>query len=278
MSENKILKVGHSPDADDAFMFYALSKGVVTLDGFTIQHVIEDIQSLNQRALKSELEVTAISAAVYPLIQDRYWILSCGASVGRNYGPIVVAKQPHSLENLVGKRIAVPGVHTTAYLLLKLFLGKFDAVMADFKDVIPLVQSGAVDAGLVIHEGQLEFGSLGLQSCMDLGRIWHDRYGLPIPLGLDVVRKDLGLETATKIKRALYESICYARANEEKALDYALEFGRGMGRETARQFVGMYVNEDTLDLGPEGHEALVHLFRSGGESGVIEPVERVEII
>ena len=278
ITQNKILRVGHSPDPDDAFMFYALSSGAVILQGYRIEHVIEDIQSLNRRALRAELEITAISAAVYPFVAKDYWILSSGASVGRNYGPMVVADRLFSQDELNGKRIAVPGYQTTAYLLLKIFLEDFVPVEMNFAEVIPAVQAGLVDAGLIIHEGQLNYASFGLQNCMDLGQLWFKKFNLPIPLGLDVARKDLGRAAAGEINRALRESIRYARMNEGPALRYALKYGRGISEETGRRFVGMYVNDDTENLGEEGARALDVLFRLGAEKKLFAPVKNLEVI
>jgi len=259
-------------------MFYALTKGVVKLDGFEIDHVIEDIQSLNKRAMGAELEITAISAAVYPQVAKDYWILASGASVGRNYGPMVVANKPVSAEQLKGKRIAVPGLQTTAFLLLKIFLDDFIPVVVSFENIIAEVKAGTVDAGLIIHEGQLNYKNFGVENCMDLGKIWFKKYHLPIPLGLDVVRKDLGLETARKIQSALKESIRIARSEGDMALDYAMQYGRGIPKETARQFVGMYVNDDTVDLGDEGERALTLLFEEGARKGLFEAPGKLEVI
>lgn len=273
----KILRVGHSPDPDDAFMFYGITQNYVDIDGYKIEHVIEDIQSLNQRALKAELEVTAVSAAMYPFIADKYWILNCGASVGRNYGPIIVANQPMTEAQLKGKKIAVPGLQTTAYLLLKIFLKDFEPVVISFEKIIEAVKAGKVDAGLVIHEGQLNFSDYGVHNCMDLGKMWFDKYKLPIPLGLDLVRRDLGMEMAKKLNAALVKSIRYAM-DDERSIDYALKFGRGIPRDTAKKFVGMYVNEDTLDLGEEGRKALELLFKDGAAAGVFKPLPSFEVI
>ncbi len=274
----KILRMGHSPDADDAFMFYALGGGFVGIDGFKVRHVVEDIQSLNQRALKSELEVTAVSAAVFPSIADRYWIMASGASVGRNYGPIVATRSPLEPEKLTGKKIAVPGKLTTAYLLLKIFLKDFTPVEVDFDDVIPVVQRGEADAALVIHEGQLKFESLGFFKVLDLGEIWYKKFNLPIPLGLDLVRKDLGLEAAKKIQGSLRESILFAMAHEKDAMEYASQYGRKTPKELLKKFVGMYVNQDTLDLGAEGKKALEKLFTLGKEAGLVKSVPQLDVI
>lgn len=276
--KSKILKVGHSPDPDDAFMFYALTSGAVKLEGFEIEHVIEDIESLNKRAIRGELEVTAISAALYPWVARNYSILSSGASVGRKYGPIVVAKSALSEQDLRSKRIAIPGALTTAYLLLRIFLDDFIPVEINFAEIMGEVQAGSVDAGLLIHEGQLNYGEQGLTNCMDLGRLWFDKFGLPIPLGLDVVRKDLGLPAAREIQRALRESIRVARSQGPEALDYALKFGRGIPREVAKKFVGMYVNDDTEDLGEEGARALKILFSEGEKRGLFKAPQNLEIV
>ena len=276
--DKKIIKVGHSPDADDAFMFYGIAHGLVPINGFKIEHVIEDIQTLNRRSLKGELEVTAISAAVYPFIADQYWILPCGSSVGRKYGPLVVAQKAYSKEELLGKKIAIPGFQTTAYALLKIFLNDFKPVAMDFKEIIPAVQRGEVEASLIIHEGQLNYNSFGLSNCLDLGKDWFEKYNLPIPLGLDVVRKDLGLEIALKLKNILELSIRYALENEDAALDYSLKFGRGVSKETGREFVRMYVNEDTLDLGKEGSQALQLFFEEGKRCGLFSIVPTLNIL
>jgi len=275
---SKILRVGHSPDPDDAFMFYALSKGAVRLDGYEIEHVIEDIQSLNLRAMRSELDVTAISAAVYPWIEQNYWILASGASVGRNYGPIVVAPRKFSSQELNGKRIAVPGLQTTATLLLKIFLEDFTSVEMSFDKIIAAVQAGEVEAGLIIHEGQLNYKDFGLEACLDLGKSWYDKYQLPIPLGLDVVRKDLGISTARAVQKAIKESIVFARGKESQALDYALQFGRGISKDMAKVFCGMYVNGDTEDLGVEGAKALEILFKEGARKGFFQAPRKLEIL
>jgi 1,4-dihydroxy-6-naphthoate synthase len=275
---SKILRVGHSPDPDDAFMFYALSKGAVSLPGYEIEHVIEDIQSLNRRAMRSELDVTAISAAVYPQVAENYWILASGASVGRNYGPKVIANHKLSRQELNGKRIAVPGLQTTAYLLLKIFLNDFTPVEMSFEKIISAVQTSQVDAGLIIHEGQLNYSNFGLKCCLDLGESWYDKYQLPIPLGLDIVRKDLGVATAKAVQKAIKESIVFARGKESQALDYALQFGRGISKDTAKIFCGMYVNEDTEDLGASGEQALLLLFQEGAALGLFQAPQKLEII
>jgi len=271
--------IGHSPDADDAFMFYALAKEIVTISGYRADHVMADIQTLNQKARQGELPVTAISAAVYPEVAHRYRIMSCGASVGRNYGPILLAPQPMALSDLANKRIAVPGDFTTAYMLLRLFVtAPFQPVQVGFDQVIDAVQGGRADAAVVIHEGQLTWQKTGLHLVLDLGRAWMDDTGLPIPLGLDVIDRRLGEETMHTIARALKDSIVYARAHEDDALDYAMQFGRGIDRETCRAFVRMYVNEDTVDMGKEGKRALEELFGRAEEKGMIAEYPKVDTI
>jgi 1,4-dihydroxy-6-naphthoate synthase len=273
------LLIGHSPDADDAFMFYALAREIVTIPGYRVDHVMADIQTLNQKARQGELPVTAISAAVYPQVAHRYRIMSCGASVGRNYGPILLAPQPMTVSDLAHKRIAVPGDFTTAYLLLRLFVtAPFQPVQLGFDQVIDAVQSGRADAAVIIHEGQLTWQKTGLHMVLDLGRAWMDDTGLPIPLGLDVIARRLGDETMHTITRALKDSIVYARAHEDDALDYAMQFGRGIDRETCRAFVRMYVNEDTVDMGDEGRKALEELFGRAVRTGIITENPKMDLI
>jgi 1,4-dihydroxy-6-naphthoate synthase len=273
------LYIGHSPDADDAFMFYALAKERVKIAGYKIDHVMEDIETLNKRAMTGELPVTAISAAVYPQVADTYRIMSCGSSVGRNYGPLLLSKTPMHLVDLVGKRIGIPGTYTTAYMLLRLYMtAPFEAVDLDFDRVMDAIDTGEVDAGVIIHEGQLTWTRSGLHKVLDLGRAWMDDTGLPIPLGLDVINRSLGDEAMTAIARSLKESIVHARANEEDAIDYALQFGRGVDRDTCRDFVRMYVNDDTVDMGEEGRRALETLYTRAVARGIIPGVPPLDII
>ncbi len=273
------LYIGHSPDADDAFMFFALAKEKVTIDGYNIDHVMEDIESLNHRAETAELPVTAISAAVYPRVADKYRIMSCGSSVGRNYGPLLLAKEAMAIGDLAGKRIAIPGEFTTAYLLLRLYASfEFEAVNMDFDRIEAAITSGEVDAGVIIHEGQLTWADSGLKKILDLGEAWMEDTKLPIPLGLDVIRRDLGEEKMTAIASALKDSIIYARDNEEAAIDYAIQFGRGVDRDTCRDFVRMYVNADTVDLGTEGVKALETLYQKACDRGYLDAVPPLDII
>ena len=273
------LRIGHSPDPDDAFMYYALAMGKVTIEGYRPQQVLEDIQSLNQRADKGELEVTAISAAAYPQVARSYRILACGASVGRGYGPLLLSTSSISPADLESKRIAIPGEQTTAYLLLRIYLQRpFQPVVLPFDAILDAVKGGQVDAGVIIHEGQITWEEQGLHSVMDLGKEWSDETGLPIPLGLDMVHRRLGEEGAKRVGQALKASVYYALTHEEDALDYAIKYGRGIDRETCRRFVSMYVNRDTLDMGEEGKRALSTLYRRAYESGLIPATPRLDVV
>jgi 1,4-dihydroxy-6-naphthoate synthase len=275
----KTLSIGHSPDADDAFMFYGLASGRVVVPGFHVDHVMNDIETLNRRARSAELDVTAISAAAYPEIQHLYRIMSCGASVGRHYGPIVLAREALSIADLAGRRIAVPGPQTTAYLLFRLYVrGDVTPVMMDFDRIMDAISSGEVDAGIVIHEGQLTWPASGLKLVVDLGAAWTEDTGLPIPLGLDVVRRDLGDATMDAIARALKQSILLAHQDEEEAVDYAMQFGRGVDRETCRTFVRMYVNNDTVDMGRDGHQALETLYERAVSRGLLPTAPTLDIL
>jgi 1,4-dihydroxy-6-naphthoate synthase len=264
-------------------MFYGLAKELVTIPGCQVEHVMQDIQSLNKRAIdQADLEVTAISAAVYPQVAPHYRIMSTGASIGRGYGPMVVSKRLSDPAQLAGHRIAVPGEHTTAYLLLRLYLGghvdqvQFQTV--HFEQIPQAVLDGVADAGLLIHEGQLTHERLGLQCLVDLGQWWEQETKLPIPLGLDVVRRDLGEPLCAEVNQALRQSIKAAYADEEAALDYALAYGRDLDRETCRRFVKMYVNDDTLDMGEEGHRALQTLFGRAHATGLLDQIPALDIV
>ena len=239
---SRLLRIGHSPDPDDAFMFCALAKGAVRIRDYAVEHVLEDIESLNDRALRGELPVTAISAHAYLSVADRYWIMATGASMGEGYGPVVVALKPGELSDLTGRRVAIPGPRTTAALLARCYIGDFEPVFVPFDRILDTVSAGDADAGVVIHEGQLTYPSLGFHLLADFGVRFEEEHGLPLPLGLDVVRRDLGRDLAVEVNRAMRASIAWAYANEEEALDYALEFGRGLERELGRRFVKMYVS------------------------------------
>lgn len=270
------MKLGHSPDADDAFMFYAIASGKVASEKIDFEHVIEDIQSLNKRAMKAELETTAISAHGYLSVQNRYRILSCGASMGKGYGPIVVARE--RISDLRGKTIAVPGKLTTAYLLLRLYADDFIPVEAPFDKIMDKVLAGEVDAGLLIHEGQLTYEEMELELLLDLGVMWAEETDLPMPLGLNVLRRDIPRGLDTEVLRVHRESIEYALSNKKEALDYAMRFGRGMSEDTGEKFVLMYVNEWTRDLGESGTGALEHLFEKAHKKGIIAEKPRLDIL
>lgn len=278
--ETPVLRFGHSPDPDDAFMFFGLARGAVRIRDFRVEHVLHDIQTLNEMAMSGAIEITAISAHAFPSVSDRYWILRCGASMGIGYGPILVARAdgPRSLDELAGVRIAVPGLLTTAYLVARLYLPRFETVVHRFDDIPRAVADGEVDAGLVIHEGQITYGDQGLEKLGDLGVTWKGDTGLPLPLGLDVVRKDLGRELAGEVSRGLADSIRYAFDHEDEAVAYALDYGRGLDTERARTFVKMYVNEYTRDMGEEGRRALETLFARAAAAGFTDPVPSIELV
>lgn len=281
-SRPAVLSVAHSPDPDDAFMFYGISQAGLAGAGFRIKHVLKDIQSLNRDAFKGKYHITAISTAAYPKAADKYWILSVGASVGRKYGPMVVCK-PENLAKLKsgdwsGLRIATPGPHTTALLLLRLYRSAFTAVDTPFDKIIDAVLKGKVDAGLIIHEGQLTYKTHGLALAEDMGKWWFQETGLPIPLGLDVVRKDMGRATARSMARLLVDSIKLAYKRKKAAVDYALKFGRGIDAKVGSKFVQMYVNKDTLDMGKEGEKALRTLFGMAHKRGLLPRPVPLEII
>ncbi len=274
----RTVTIGHTPDMDDAFMFYGFASGGVPLDGVRIEHVIEDIQALNQRAARAELDMTAISAAAYPALSKQYWIVSVGSSVGQGYGPVVISKTPSSPEELRGRRIAVPGTQTTAFLLLRLAAPPFEAVPMPFEQIPQAVLQGAVDVGLVIHEWQLTYRDAGLLPVMDLGTWWQRETQLPLPLGLNVVNQALGRRRAQQIVTLFRESILYAFAHQDEAVTYAMRYGRGTDLVRARQFIGMYVNEDSLTLSKPCREALRVLFARAHERELIPSVPRLTVI
>lgn len=273
-----VIRIGHSPDADDAFMYYAIAHGKVPVGDYEVQHVLEDIESLNKRALSGELEGTAISAGAYPQVADKYRIMSVGSSIGRNYGPMIVARSDRGETSIKGARVAIPGTYTTAYLLLRLYADGFEPVTIDFDKIMPAILNREVDAGLLIHEGQVTYGDAGLVKLLDLGEAWGQDTGLPIPLGLDMVRRDLGEDVAQLMADSLRDSIQYAFDHEDEALDYAIKFSRGIERETCRRFVRMYVNDDTLDMGEEGKRALETLFSRAVDRGIIDSIPPIDLI
>jgi 1,4-dihydroxy-6-naphthoate synthase len=269
------IHVGHSPDPDDAFMFHALANDKITTGRYRFTHELQDIETLNRRALRGELELTAVSLHGYAYVTDRYALCSCGASMGDNYGPMVVTRQPGDIASLRGKRIAVPGTLTTAFLTLKLLLGdSFTHEVHPFDEILNLVEAGRVDAGLIIHEGQLTYAEQGLHLIVDLGRWWMEQTGLPLPLGGNAIRKDLGADGMREVTDLLQQSIRYGLAHRDEALRHALQYGRNLDTNQADKFVGMYVNDWTLDFGERGREAVATLLRKAYEARIIpKPVE-----
>jgi 1,4-dihydroxy-6-naphthoate synthase len=269
------IHVAHSPDSDDAFMFYALAEGKIDTEGLTYIHELQDIESLNQRALRGELEVTAVSIHAYAYLADRYALLPHGSSMGDKYGPRLVALKPYTRESIKGKRIAIPGPMTTAYLALRLYQPDFVAVVVPFDQIETAVQRGEVEVGLLIHEGQLTYADDGLHLWADLGAWWMEDTGLPLPLGGNAVRRDLGPAVTAQIARDLKASIVYALEHRAPALAHAKQYNRGIGDERTDTFVGMYVNHWTVDYGPRGREAVQRLLDRGFEAGIIP--ERVAV-
>lgn len=268
-----LIKLGHSPDPDDAFMFWAIAAGAVDTRGFTFEQVLQDIQTLNEWALGGRLEVTAISLHAYPFVQDRYMLLPHGASIGSGYGPILVAREPLSLEQLRYAQIVVPGKMTTAFLALRLALGEFAYRELAFDRILEEVSSGRADAGLVIHEGQLTYGETGLHKVLDLGQWWQEDTGLPLPLGVNAARRDVG-ERLHDLSEVLLESIEAGLCNRPEAMRYAMRFGRGIDRATADRFVDMYVNDLTTGYGDTGRKAVEELLRRGEAIGAFpHPVQ-----
>lgn len=274
------LRIGHSPDPDDAFLFYAMTQGKIPLRGMEVEHRLEGIEELNQRALNGELEMTAISLHAYPYVADRYILLTTGASVGEGYGPVLVAKKPMTLEELRCSRVAVPGRLTTAALLLRLAVGKVEQEILPFDQILEAVQRDQVPAGLLIHEGQITYQKHGLQKVMDLGEWWEKRTGLPVPLGVNVVRRDLGPERLRQVAEVFKESLDYAFAHRPEALAYAMRYGRGLDPGLTDRFVAMYVNRWSVDCRPDGARAMQQLLDEAAQQGLIPrrvPVEFVEV-
>ena len=273
------IRVGHSPDPDDAFMFYALANGKIDTGGYEFTHTLQDIETLNHRAQEGELELTAVSLHGYAYITDKYALCSCGASIGDNYGPMVVAPEPGDVDSLRGKMIAVPGTLTTAFLTLKLLLGDgFKYEVHPFDEILNVVAAGRADAGLIIHEGQLTYGKKGLHLIVDLGQWWQTETGLPLPLGANAVRKDLGPAAMQEVTALLKQSIQYGLDHRAEALEYAMKFGRDLDRAKADEFVRMYVNDWTLDFGRRGRNAVALLLERGHEAGVIPQAVELEFV
>ena len=274
------ISIAHSPDSDDAFMFYALATNKVRVPGLRFTHTLCDIETLNQKARDGNgaYDVTAISFHAYPYIQDNYALLTSGGSVGDGYGPMIVAAQGFSQSEIKRKRIAVPGTLTTAYLALKLFAPGIETEVVPFDQIIPQVLEGKYEAGLIIHEGQLTYSKAGLQRIVDLGKWWLKVTGLPLPLGGNAIRRSLGPELTALVSKALRDSIQYALDHRDEALAYAMQFGRDVDSQLADKFVGMYVNERTLDYGPDGREAVRRLLDMGHKAGIIPREARVDFV
>jgi 1,4-dihydroxy-6-naphthoate synthase len=278
------IRVGHSPDPDDAFMFHALANGKIDTGDYEFTHELVDIETLNRRAFRAELELTAVSLHAYAYLHDKYLLCTCGASMGDGYGPMVVARRALTVDQLSSLSIAVPGKLTSAYLALRLCLGAdFKVIEVPFDEIIPAVVAGgfngqAVGAGLIIHEGQLTFGDHDLSLVVDLGHWWQDRTGLPLPLGANAIRKDLGEEAIRNVQRLLKASIEYGLAHRQEALDYALQYGRDLNTSQADKFVGMYVNDWTLDFGPRGREAVREFLAQGHAAGILPELVAPEFV
>lgn len=273
-----VIHLAHSPDSDDAFMFYALATGKVDVDGIEYVHELQDIETLNQRALKGELEVTAVSIHAYAYLSERYALLSHGASMGDRYGPRLVTRSAMSKDDLRGRRVGVPGPLTSAYLALRLYQPDFEPVFMPFDKIDDAVLDGEIDAGLLIHEGQLTYASQGLHLVADMGEWWFGETGLPLPLGGNVIRKDLDEGLKRKVSSHLRESIAYGLSHRADALDHAMRYARGLARSDADTFVGMYVNDWTLDYGERGREAIRLFLARGVEAGIIPHPVTVEFV
>jgi 1,4-dihydroxy-6-naphthoate synthase len=274
----KKLSLAHSPDSDDAFMFYGLAKGHVDADGLEIVHILKDIETLNREAGEGRHEITAISIHAYPYVADRYALMPCGGSIGDGYGPLLVAREPRDPALLDGLTVAVPGALTTAYLALKLFSPGAKTVVRPFDSILDEVEAGRADVGLVIHEGQLTYGGQGLHRILDLGAWWKEETGLPLPLGGNAVRRDLGPALMARLTALVRETVVYSLAHRKEALAYAMGFARGMDPSIADRFVGLWVNDMTVDCGPRGRRAVQELLDRGHDAGVIPNRVRVEFV
>jgi 1,4-dihydroxy-6-naphthoate synthase len=277
-NETRTITLAHSPDSDDAFMFYGLATNKIDTGDLRFEHVLEDIQSLNEKARRGVYDVTAVSFHAYAYIADKYALLPHGASIGEGYGPIVVARETHRPEDLSQLNVAVPGTLTSAFLALRIFCPEFQYEVVPFDEIIDAVQERKCDAGLLIHEGQLFYASLGLHKVIDLGEWWKARTGLPLPMGGNAIRRSLGTETIKRVSNLLHQSIRYSLENRKEALDYALQFARDMDTHTADRFVGMWVNELTLDYTERGREAVQLLLDEGAERGIIPHRIKVDFV
>jgi len=276
----RTLTLGHSPDPDDAFMFYGLACGKLDTGNWRFEHVLQDIQTLNERALRGELDITAISIHAYPYVCDKYVLTNCGSSMGDGYGPMVVTREKMTVEDLRGRHIAVPGEMTTAFLGLNLLLGKgqFRHTVVMFDEILAYVANGKADAGLIIHEGQLTYENDSLHKVVDLGEWWKTDTGLPLPLGGNCIRRDLGDDNMAEVTAILQRSIEYSLEHRAEAVAHALQYARDMGTDLADRFVGMYVNEWTVDYGDTGRDAVRRLLRRGSEAGFVPAVDQVDFV
>ncbi|MGQ0542540.1 MAG: menaquinone biosynthesis family protein [Blastocatellia bacterium] len=276
--EFRTITVAHSPDSDDAFMFYGLATNKLETEGLKFEHTLKDIQTLNEDAMQGVFDVTAISFHAYAYISDKYALLPHGASIGDKYGPIVVSREPRSVDEIPNMKIAVPGEMTSAYLALRLYNRDFEHVVVPFDQIIDAVQKGEADAGLLIHEGQLFYKELGLDKVLDLGEWWHEKTGLPLPMGGNAIRRDLGKDLMKQVSKHLHRSIMYSMENREDALAYAMQFARDMSPELADRFVAMWVNDLTLDYGDRGREGVKKLLSEGHKAGIIPHKVKVDFV
>ncbi len=274
------LTLGHSPDPDDAFMFYGLATDQLETKGWSFEHILQDIQTLNDRATRGELDITAISIHAYPYVSDKYALTNCGASMGEGYGPMVVAREAMTIEDLRGKKIAIPGEMTTAFLGLNLLLGKgeFTHEVVMFDEILQHVEAGKADAGLIIHEGQLTYARHGLALVVDLGVWWKELTNLPLPLGGNCIRRELGKEAMTEVAGVLKGSIQFSLANRDAAVKHSLQYARDLDTKLADTFVGMYVNDRTVDYGDEGREAVREILQRGADAGIVPAVDTIDFI
>lgn len=276
--EVRTITVAHSPDSDDAFMFYGLATNKLETDGLKFEHTLKDIQSLNEDAKNGVFDVTAISFHAYAYVADKYALLPHGASIGDKYGPIVVAREPRAAADIPNMKIAVPGELTSAFLALRIYNSDFKYIVMPFDQIIDAVQRGEADAGLLIHEGQLYYKEIGLDKVLDLGEWWHERTGLPLPMGGNAIKRDLGQDMMRRVSSQLHRSIVYSMENREDALAYAMQFARDMSPEIADRFVAMWVNDLTLDYSDRGREAVKHLLSEGYKAGIIDREVEVDFV
>ena len=274
----RTITVAHSPDSDDAFMFYGLATNKLETEGLKFEHTLKDIQTLNEDAMNGVYDVTAISFHAYAYISDKYALLPHGASIGDKYGPILVTKEPRDASEIGDMKIAIPGELTSAFLALRLYNKDFKYEVVPFDEIIDAVQSGRVDAGLLIHEGQLYYKQMGLDKVLDLGEWWHERTGLPLPMGGNAIRRDLGEDLMKQVSKHLHRSIVYSMENREDALQYAMQFARDMAPELADRFVAMWVNDLTLDYGERGREGVRRLLTEGYEAGIIPNKVNIDFV